>query len=111
MSFVIQDVKPLIAAAQESNPHDLANRVKFTVHDFLKEQSVPGADVYFFRWIFHNWSDKYSIRILRNLILALKPGVKIIINGNVMPQPGNMSNWQENRLGFVVYIYIVLDPC
>ncbi|KAK7751322.1 hypothetical protein SLS62_006728 [Diatrype stigma] len=98
MSFVVQDVEPVIAAAQKSVPQDLADRVQFAVHDFLTEQPVQGADVYFFRWIFHNWSDKYSIQILRNLIPALKPGAKIVINDNVLPQPGNMSNWQESRL-------------
>lgn len=102
MSFVVQDLEPVIAAAQKDVPHDLTDRVKFTVHDFLTEQPVQGADIYFFRWILHNWSDKYAIKILQNLIPALKPGAKVIINDNVLPQPGNLSNWQENRLRLVV---------
>ncbi|KAI0867285.1 hypothetical protein GGS24DRAFT_486087 [Hypoxylon argillaceum] len=67
-------------------------------HDFLTEQPIVGADVYFFRWIFHNWSDKYSIKILRNHIPALKKGAKIVINDNILPQPGVISQWQEDRL-------------
>jgi len=70
-------------------------------YDFLTEQPVSGAAVYFFRWIFHNWSDKYCIQILRNHIPALKPGAKIIINDNVLPRPGVMSKWQEDRLRYV----------
>ncbi|KAI0900092.1 S-adenosyl-L-methionine-dependent methyltransferase [Annulohypoxylon nitens] len=98
LSFVVQDLDPVIAAADKDAPADLSSRVKFMVHDFLSEQPVRGADVYFFRWIFHNWSDKYCIQILRNLIPALKPGAKIIVNDNVPPQPGVMSRWQEDRL-------------
>ncbi|KAK7730360.1 hypothetical protein SLS53_009060 [Cytospora paraplurivora] len=98
LSFVVQDLEPVVASAQKEAPTDLADRVKFMTHDFLTEQPVRGADVYFFRWIFHNWSDKYCIKILRNLIPALKPGAKIVINDNVLPQPGLLSRWQEERL-------------
>ncbi|KAI2642063.1 S-adenosyl-L-methionine-dependent methyltransferase [Xylaria nigripes] len=98
VSCVVQDLEPVIAAAKEAAPADLADRVTFMTHDFFKEQPVVGADVYFFRWILHNWSDKYCIDILRKHIPALKPGAKIVINDNVLPQPGVLSKWQENRL-------------
>ncbi|KAM7206072.1 S-adenosyl-L-methionine-dependent methyltransferase [Naviculisporaceae sp. PSN 640] len=99
LSFVVQDLEPVIRSA-EKQPQavELADRVKFMTHDFLTEQPVHGADVYFFRWILHNWSDKYCVRILRNLIPALKPGARIVINDNVLPKPGVMSRWQEDRL-------------
>ncbi|TGJ78458.1 hypothetical protein E0Z10_g10305 [Xylaria hypoxylon] len=96
LSCVVQDLEPVVSAAV--TPPELSNRVKFMTHDFLAEQSVVGADVYFFRWIFHNWSDKYSIQILRNHIPALKKGAKIVINDNILPQPGSLSQWQEDRL-------------
>jgi len=67
-------------------------------HDFLTEQPVKYADVYFFRWIFHNWSDKYCIKILRNLIPALKVNARIVINDNVLPEPGTMPIFREERL-------------
>ncbi|RYP60843.1 hypothetical protein DL771_010354 [Monosporascus sp. 5C6A] len=98
LSFVVQDLEPVVKAAEERVPADLANRVKFMTHDFFMEQPVRGADVYFFRWILHNWSDKYCIKILRNLIPALKTGAKIVLNDNVLPKPGVMSRWQEDRL-------------
>lgn len=81
-------------------PSDLDGRVSFMAHNFLTEQPTHGADVYFFRWIFHNWSDKYCIQILKNLIPALKPGAKIVINDNVLPQPGVLSQWQDSRLRY-----------
>jgi hypothetical protein len=67
------------------------------LHDFFTPQPVTHADVYFFRWIFHNWPD-YGIRILRNLILALKAGARIVVNDNVLPQPGTLANWKEERV-------------
>ncbi|KAI3399734.1 hypothetical protein diail_5801 [Diaporthe ilicicola] len=100
LSFVVQDLPPVIEAAQKEVPPDLASRTKFMAHDFLTEQPVHGADVYFFRWIFHNWSDKYCVKILRNLIPALKPGAKVVINDNVLPKPGVLSQWQEERLRY-----------
>ncbi|KAF3767133.1 hypothetical protein M406DRAFT_255018, partial [Cryphonectria parasitica EP155] len=45
------------------------------------------ADVYFFCAIFHNWSDTYTVRILRNLIPVLKPGVKIVLDAVVTVAP------------------------
>ncbi|KAK4041920.1 S-adenosyl-L-methionine-dependent methyltransferase [Parachaetomium inaequale] len=99
LSFVVQDLEPVIQAAEKEAPVDLADRVRFMTHDFLAEdQPVKGADVYFFRWILHNWSDKYCVKILRGLIPALKPGAKVVLNDNVLPQPGVLSRWQENRL-------------
>ncbi|KAI1411312.1 S-adenosyl-L-methionine-dependent methyltransferase [Hypoxylon sp. FL1857] len=98
LSFVVQDMEPVIAAAKDEAPADVAGRITFLAHDFLTEQPIHGADVYFLRWILHNWSDKYCIKILRNLIPALKPGAKIIVNDNVLPQPGTISKFQEKRL-------------
>lgn len=94
---MIQDLEPVIASAKQHVPADLENRVTFMTHDFLTEQPVHG-DVYFFRWILHNWSDKYCVQILRNLIPVLKTGAKIVLNDNVLPAPGVMSKWQEDRL-------------
>ncbi|KAI1175690.1 S-adenosyl-L-methionine-dependent methyltransferase [Nemania sp. FL0916] len=98
VSCVVQDLEPVILAAQKEMPADLAGRVKFTTHDFFTEQPIIGADVYFFRWIFHNWSNKYSIKILRQHIPALKKGAKIVINDNILPEPGVIPQWREDRL-------------
>lgn len=98
MSFVVQDLEPVITDAQEHIPADIASRVSFMTHDFFTAQPVVGADVYFFRWIFHNWSDKYSIKILRSLIPALKRDAKIIISDAVLPGPDEMPKGMEARM-------------
>ncbi|KAI0156804.1 S-adenosyl-L-methionine-dependent methyltransferase [Xylariaceae sp. FL1272] len=98
LSFVVQDVESVVSAGKKSVPSDLAGHVKFMAYDLFTEQPVRNADIYYFRWIFHNWSDKYCVKILKNLIPALKPGAKIIVNDGVLPKPGTLSKWQEKKL-------------
>jgi hypothetical protein len=93
MRFVVQDLPKTIATARA--PTDLEHRIEFQSHDFFTPQPVHGADVYFFRWILHNWSDKYVIAILRNLIPALKPGARIVVNDDVLPEPGVLDEFEE----------------
>lgn len=84
MQFVIQDFEQVVAAGREVVPENFRHRVGFMAHDFFTEQPVKGADVYFFRWIMHNWSDQYAIRILRALIPALKGGAKVLLYEHVL---------------------------
>lgn len=53
------------------------------------------ADVYFFRWIMHDWADSYCIKILRNLIPALKKGAKVVIMDAVLPERGEAPRYVE----------------
>lgn len=96
LRFVVQDFEEVVASANVSS--DFKDRIQFIGHDFLSEQPIKNADVYLFRWIFHNWSDIYCVRILRSLIPALKRGAIILINDNVLPEPGTLDLWQEERL-------------
>jgi len=95
---VVQDLAPVVADGPKAVPPEFVTRIKFMAHDFMTEQPVKNADVYFFRWIFHNWSDKYCIKILQNLIPALKQNARIVINDNVLPEPGILPIWREERL-------------
>lgn len=98
LKFVCQDLPSTIAAAAEQVPADVKDRITFQGHDFLTPNPVAGADVYFFRFIFHNWSDPYCVRILQALIPALKPGARILINDTALPEHGEMSRWEERTL-------------
>lgn len=96
ITFVVQDLADTVAAGQNQLPAELADRVKFTTHDFFTPQPQGiGADVFFFRAIFHDWPDKYCIRILRNLIPGLKKGAKILIFDIHTPDPLTSPAWQE----------------
>lgn len=86
LRFIVQDTPSTIASAPPLS-NTLAKRIEFQVHDFHTIQPIKGADVYFFRWIMHNHSDRFAIPMLRNLIPALKHGARILINDICLPEP------------------------
>ena len=95
LRFIVQDRDEVIA--ETSPPEDVADRVTFMAYDFFTEQPVKDADVYFFRWILHNWADKYCVKILRALVPALKSGARLLIQDLLLPEPGTMSCYQERK--------------
>ncbi|KAK9777698.1 putative S-adenosyl-L-methionine-dependent methyltransferase [Seiridium cardinale] len=69
-------------------PGDLEGRLRFGAYDFLEQvQRVEGADVYMFRNCFHNWPDRYAVRMLRNQIPVLRKGARVFVNEACMPEP------------------------
>ena len=102
LRVIIQDLESSMGGA--AVPEQLASRVNFMPHDFFTPQPVV-ADVYYFRWIFHNWPDKYCIKILRCLIPALKNGARVLIHDICMPDPGKMAHWRETQLRYVLASY------
>ncbi|KAL8943120.1 MAG: hypothetical protein Q9211_001108 [Gyalolechia sp. 1 TL-2023] len=95
LTFVVQDLPKVIEDAKTKLPADLTDRVRFMAHDMFTEQPVKDADVYYFRWIFHDWSDKYCIKILKSLIPALKPGARIMFSERCLEAPCTVSPRQE----------------
>jgi hypothetical protein len=98
MTFVIQDLPEVIQSGRESHPIDLKDRITFQLHDYYKPQPVKDADIYYFRWIFHNVSDKYAVEILRNLKPALEKGARVVISEFCVPPPGALHVEQERKL-------------
>ncbi|KAG8156627.1 hypothetical protein KVR01_013578 [Diaporthe batatas] len=97
ISVVVQDMEKMIEGAEANIPAELKDRFEFMVQDLFAPQTVQ-ADVYFLRWVFHNWTDKYCALILKALIPALKPGARVIINETCMPEPGGIAHWREKYL-------------
>ncbi|KAG5979524.1 hypothetical protein E4U43_006873 [Claviceps pusilla] len=104
LSFQVQDLPgtrsdetlPARDAAQYSSqvPAHLVDRVKLTTHDFFDEQTAV-ADAYLLRHVLHAFPDKAVVRILRQLIPALRPGSRIIIHDAVLPPAGSVSPTEE----------------
>ena len=92
---IVQDLPEVAAEGDLRLTPDLRDRITFMAHDFFTEQPVKGADVYYFRWIFHDWSDKYCTKILRSLTPALKFGARIVISDFIVPHPGAISLYRE----------------
>ena len=85
VKFVVLDLPDTVNQGKAALPKEYDGRIEFMAHDFFTELAVKKApEVYFFRWIFHNWSDGYCIKILRSLIPSLSDHTRILIYEFVM---------------------------
>ncbi|KAI1764917.1 S-adenosyl-L-methionine-dependent methyltransferase [Hypoxylon sp. FL1150] len=110
MNFVVQDLPATVASAPSPVCADVqvAKRITFQAHDFFTEQSVKNADAFLFRWIIHNYSRPYAVQLLRNLIPALKPGARIIINDYCISPPGVEKPWDERLMRSMDMVMLTL---
>lgn len=104
LKCIVQDQAHVVAKYQDKTPPELAGRLSYMEHDFFTPQPVS-ADIYYFRWIMHDWSDKYAIRILRALIPALKKGARIVINDHIIPDPGTVSSYEYKHHRCVLFFF------
>lgn len=81
---VTLDLAEVVADAQV--PGDLQGRLEFRAYDFLTERVALQADAFVFRHIFYDWGDKYAVRILQNLVPALRNGTKVWLSEPVLGQ-------------------------
>jgi hypothetical protein len=54
----------------------LGTNIEWMVHDYFTTQPVVGADVYLYRFVFHNLYDEKAIDALRAAIPALNQAPK-----------------------------------
>lgn len=107
LNFIVQDYAVFTEAIA---PPGQENRIRFMRHDFFDEQPTKDADAYILSLILHNWSDKYAVRILRQLIPALKPGAKILVCGRLLPKWGEVTNYEMKEiLGLDVMMMILMN--
>lgn len=97
-AIVVQDVPAVIELGKTAIPEPLRGIITPQVADFFESQPVQGAAVYFLRKVLHDWPDEYAIKILQQLIPALEPGSRIVINDHCVPPSGTLSPIQEWRL-------------
>ncbi|KAI0437523.1 S-adenosyl-L-methionine-dependent methyltransferase [Xylaria telfairii] len=90
LNFVVQDRAPVLAQAQsEVWPRENAEalrvgRVQFVPHDFFNPNPTIHADVYWLRYILHDWSDDYCVQILGAIKPSMGPRSRIMICDQVM---------------------------
>lgn len=99
LDVVVQDMAKVVENATSG---DLRERVRFMAHNLFDAQTIA-ADVFFFRWIFHNWSDRYCIQILRAQLPALKKGARLVVQESFMPASGSVSQCKERDLRYVIW--------
>jgi hypothetical protein len=97
LNLVVQDRPEVIAQA----PGTKRDNLKFMEHDFFAPQPLHGADVYLFRWIFHDWPDKYVVRILQALRPALKPHARVVVMDSIVTKPGTCTPYQDRPVSCI----------
>ncbi len=102
--IVVQDLADVVTALEPRIPAEFKQRIRGVGHDFfvpqpasLKSELQGGADVYLLRWILHDWSDKYCVKILQGLIPGLKKGAKVVVNDICIPEPGQLGVMQDRH--------------
>ncbi|KAF4628102.1 hypothetical protein G7Y89_g10046 [Cudoniella acicularis] len=107
MKCVVQDTPEVIEGSQVPEDLQEGERLWFMPHDFFQEQPVKGADIYLVRNVLHDWSDKYAIRILQNLIKALKKGARVLVVDRCLPAPGVVSPYQSRQASIELLLTLV----
>ncbi|KAJ7353173.1 O-methyltransferase [Mycena albidolilacea] len=90
LRFVIQDRASVIIEGKEYWDKELpgasaSGRVSFQEHDFFSPQPVKDADIFLLCRICHDWSDSYTLKILKHLRDAAQPTTKLIIQDRIIP--------------------------
>ncbi|TEY28929.1 hypothetical protein BOTCAL_0989g00010 [Botryotinia calthae] len=95
LKVVVQDMAFMMGLLKLEHPSkELKGKVTFEPHDFFAPQTTS-ADVFCFRWTYRNWAYKYSILALKAQLPVLKPGNRLIIQDNILPEPGTGPAWRE----------------
>lgn len=87
LNFVVQDRPPVVEQGKriwQTQASDILQRVELQAYDFFTPQPVSGAAIYLLRHVIHDWADKESIEILRQLKPALAPHSRILLAEQLM---------------------------
>ncbi|KAJ7146171.1 S-adenosyl-L-methionine-dependent methyltransferase [Mycena epipterygia] len=84
LRFLVQDKEAVVPEGEEHWERELPGalaegRVSFQAHDFFSPQPIKNADVFMLRYICHDWSDSYAIKILKHLREAAQSTTKLVI--------------------------------
>ncbi|KAJ5902875.1 O-methyltransferase [Penicillium taxi] len=79
--IILEDREPVIAAVTAAN-----TELDFDVlaHNFFTPQPIVGARAYSLHSILHDWGDEDSIKIIENLVPALKKGYSRVLFNEIV---------------------------
>ncbi|OJJ07029.1 hypothetical protein ASPVEDRAFT_88295 [Aspergillus versicolor CBS 583.65] len=100
LCVIVQDLDTVVEAKAGPHPVNKRGQVEFLAHDFFTPQPIT-ADVYLFRWVLHDWSDEYVVRILRQLVPALKKGARVVVNESLCPESGSLPLAMERYIRYM----------
>ncbi len=82
---------------QQAAAHDRIDRI---AGDFFESVPAGTADAYVMRWIIHDWADPEAIAILKNVRDAAKPGARVMLVEEIVPEPPRptMGMWLDPHM-------------
>ena len=92
LQFIVQDQPSQEIVFNSRVPADLRSRISFQPYDFFTPQPVKEADVYFLSHVLHDWSDEMALKILRQIVPAMKATSRILLLERVVAEFGEVSN-------------------
>ena len=95
VQVVIQDLPSVIEQGQAIPEHQEA--LEFQAHNFLTEQPVVGAKLYYLRLIAHDWPDKICETILRHIVNAMSAESKVLIFDSVWPEGEYWASGMDDK--------------
>ncbi|KIW81975.1 hypothetical protein Z517_05001 [Fonsecaea pedrosoi CBS 271.37] len=89
LNLVVQDKPHVIQqglALWKTKHHSalVEGRVHLTPHDFFKKNPVVGAEIYWLRYIIHDWADDDAIAILSRVADSMTPTSRVLIAETLM---------------------------
>lgn len=103
LKFIVQDSQSTLVGVNSTIPEELATRITFEEHELFAPQEAK-ADVYFFRMVFRSLGDAFATQVLQAQIPALRPGVKILFQDVVMPEPEVIPLWKDRVAKYVALL-------
>lgn len=94
--IICQDLEETIKSAPP-----MVEGVEMMAHDFFTPQPVQNAKYYYLRTVLHDWADDKAVPILKNIIPAMGPDSKILIDEMVLPNTG--VHWWSACLDLHMY--------
>lgn len=88
---VVFDQPDVVRGARERiATENLAGRAEAVGGEFF--EAVPeGGDAYVLKWIIHDWDERRALTILRNLRRAVRPGGRVLLVEQVVPEEAGPS--------------------
>ncbi|KAL1592352.1 hypothetical protein SLS60_011430 [Paraconiothyrium brasiliense] len=98
LTFMVQDIAEVIEGGQESLPKEMKDRVRLEAHDMFTPQPSRDVEVYLLRYVLHDWSDEYCVRVIENIVEGMKKGAKIVLQEHVLAERGTLGMVQEMQM-------------
>ncbi|KAH0586957.1 hypothetical protein H2248_005787 [Termitomyces sp. 'cryptogamus'] len=66
-------------------------QIEFKAMDFFVDSPIEGCDIYYLKNVIHNWPDRESVQILRNIRRVLKPSACILLHEYVLQHANQLD--------------------